>query len=192
MSSRGPGLALAALVSLFAPVLCEAAKGVVTDTTGRPLAGVHVCHYDEQGHVETLCVETDDNGAYTVIDSEELKLRVSAPGYFAQVIPATGERTIVLEQSPTLLVRLVDAKTKKPIDEAQVFVIYPGPKRKGPFPANRAGVRIARVLEPGEVRVIGSASGFEDSAAVVATLERGRETELTLELARRAAAKPKP
>ena len=184
-SPRQIGPALAALLAVFAPLPSEAAKGVVTDTAGRPLAGIQVCHYDKDAHVETLCVATDESGAYAVIDSPELMLRVSAPGYFPEVIPATGEQTVVLEQSPTLLVRLVDAKTRKPIDEAQVFVIYPGPKRKGPFPANRAGVRIARVLEPGEVRVIGSASGFEDSAAVPTTLERGKETELTLELTRR-------
>ena len=77
--------------------------------------------------------------------------------------------------------RLVDADGE-PIDEGEVWIIYPTATRKGPFPVNRAGVRISRLLEPGEVRVIGQAEGYEDSVPVAVELEPGKESEATVTL----------
>jgi hypothetical protein len=162
------------------PVL--AASGSVTDTSGKPIAKARVCHFQVETNIEPLCVETDTEGRFEVIDSASMKVRVSAPGFFPQTVAATGHHEIVLERSPSLRVRLVDATTQEPIDEGEVFVIYPSARRKGPFPANRNGVLITRVLDPGQIRVIGRAEGYEESEAVAVELERGQESEATLEL----------
>ncbi len=172
---------VAAMVAIAgAPAL--AVSGSVTDTSGKPIAEARVCHYQVETNIEPLCVETDTEGRFEVIDSRSLKLRVSAPGYFPQTVEALGHHEVVLERSPSLRVRLVDATTKEPIDQGEVFVIYPSARRKGPFPANRNGVLITRVLDPGQIRVIGRAEGYADSEAVPVKLERGQESEATLEL----------
>jgi hypothetical protein len=170
--------ALAAIVA--SPAL--AVTGTVADTEGEPIDRARVCHLQLESGREIYCVDTDERGRFEIVDSEVNELRISAPGFFPETVPASGHHAIVLEQSPTLLVRLVDATTRESIEEGEVFVIYPSAKKKGPFPANRAGVRITRVLQPGEVRLLASADGYEPSEPLSVTLERGKESEATLEL----------
>jgi hypothetical protein len=145
-----------------------------------------VCHFEEQANLEQLCVSTDGAGGFELFDAEYMSIRIGAAGYFPQVVEAQGHQEIVLERSPTLTVRLIDASSRKPIDSGEVFVVYPSAKKKGPFPTNRAGVRITRILQPGEVRLIARADGYEDSDPYRIELERGGESEATLEL------RPKP
>jgi len=159
-----------------------AATGTVADTEGRAIAEARVCHFQTETKVEIYCVGSDARGHFEIVDSEVNQLRVSAEGYFPETVPASGHYAIVLVRSPTLLVRIVDASTGEPLDEGEVFVIYPSAKKKGPFPANRAGVRIARVLQPGEVRLIAHAEGYAPGDPFAVTLEPGKESEATLEL----------
>ena len=53
------------------------------------------------------------------------------------------------------------------IEKGQVLVSYPSGKERGPFPANRAGVRIRRGLLPGEIRVV-----FRPSSTLIPTARR--------------------
>jgi hypothetical protein len=159
-----------------------AATGTVKDTEGRPIADARVCHFQPETKVEIYCVGSDARGYFEIVDSDVNDLRITAEGYFPQTVPASGHHAVVLERSPTLVVRLVDASTREPLSKGEVFVIYPSAKKKGPFPTNRAGVRIARVLQPGEVRLIAHAEGYAPSEPFAVTLERGRQTEATLEL----------
>jgi hypothetical protein len=179
-------LASAAAWALMAPAPARAVSGVVTDTEGKPVVEARVCHFQPETGLEQLCVATDEQGRFEIIDTEYMSVRVSLPGYFPETVEAQGHHEIVLEQSPTLTVRLVEASTRQPIDSGEVFVVYPSASKKGPFPTNQAGVRIARVLQPGEVRLIGRAEGYEDSEPLLVKLERAKHSEATLELRRRA------
>ena len=109
-------------------------------------------------------------------------IRASAEGYFPETVPALGHQTIVLERSPTLTVRLLDDSNGEPIDSGEVFVIYSSATMKGPFPTNRTGVKISRVLQPGDVRLIGKADGYEESKPQAVTLEPGEQSEVSLRL----------
>jgi hypothetical protein len=159
-----------------------AASGTVKDTEGRAIADASVCHFQTETNVEIYCVGSDARGHFEIVDSNVNQLRVSAEGYFPEMVPASGHHAIVLERSPTLLVHLVDASSREPLEKGEVFVIYPSARKKGPFPVNRAGVRIARVLPAGEVRLIAHAEGYAPSAPFAVTLERGKESEATLAL----------
>jgi hypothetical protein len=176
---------LLAAVTAFVAVVASpalAVTGTVTDVAGEPIEDARVCHLQLETGREIYCVGTDEEGGFEVVDSGVNDLRISAEGYFPESVPATGHHVIVLELSPTLLVRLVDATTREPIAKGEVFVIYPSAKKKGPFPANRAGVRITRVLRPGEVRLLALADGYEPGGPLSVTLEAGKESEATLEL----------
>jgi hypothetical protein len=174
----------AATCAVMTGPLALAATGTVKDSEGRPIADASVCHFQTETKVEIYCVGSDARGHFEIVDSEVNELRVSAVGYFPETVPASGHHAIVLERSPTLLVRLVDAETRRPLAKGEVFVIYPSAKKKGPFPTNRAGVRIARVLQPGDVRLIAHAEGYAPSEPVALTLDPGKESEATLELRR--------
>jgi hypothetical protein len=156
--------------------------GTVRDPEGKPIAGARVCHFQEETKVEIYCIETNALGEFETIDSNVNVLRVSAPGRFPVELPAAGHHEVVLERSPTLLVRLVDAVTGEPIERGEVFVLHPSAGKKGPFPANRAGVRITRLLQPGEVKLVGRADGYRESEPLSVTLERGFQSEATLKL----------
>jgi len=177
------GLLLAASIAV-APAL--AVTGKVTDTRGRPIAEAKVCHFQEEINIEPVCGVTNAAGEFDLPDSTHLSLRIHAEGYFPRTIAARGHHEIVLEASPTLLVRLVDAASGAPLERGEVFVVYPSAKRKGPFPTNRNGVRIARVLQPGEVRLIAQAEGYDKSDAVAVKLERGKESQVEIRLSRAA------
>jgi hypothetical protein len=159
-----------------------AAAGTVKDTEGRAIAEARVCHFQTETNIEIYCVGSDARGHFEIVDSDVNQLRVSVEGYFPKTVPASGHHAIVLVRSPTLLVHLVDASSREPLDKGEVFVIYPSAKKKGPFPANRAGVRIARVLPAGEVRLIAHAEGYAPSEPFAVMLKPGMETEATLEL----------
>jgi hypothetical protein len=173
---------VAATCALITGSSALAVTGTVKDTEGRPIANARVCHFQTETSLEIYCVGSDARGHFEIVDSKVNQLRVSAVGYFPETVPASGDHAIVLKRSPTLLVRLVDAFTQEPLAKGEVFVIYPSAKKKGPFPTNRAGVRIARVLQPGEVRLIAHAEGYAPSDPFALTLEPGKQSEATLEL----------
>ncbi len=177
------GVALTLLVG-GAPAL--AVSGTVTDTDGRPLEQARVCYFQTETNVEQGCANPTKTGTFLLPDSRHMMIRASAEGYFPETVPALGHQTIVLKRSPTLTVRLLDDSNGEPIEVGEVFVIYPSATMKGPFPTNRSGVKISRVLQPGDVRLIGKADGYEESKPQAVTLEPGEESEVSLRL------RPKP
>lgn len=172
--------AVAVMALTVIPAL--AASGEVIDADGKPVAGATVCHVPPNSAVDLLCVESDERGRFDIMDSEENTLRIAADGFFPESTPATGHHVVTLRQSPSLFVLVVDAATEEPLDESEVFVVYPSAKRMGPFPARQAGVRILRILEPGVVRVIAKAGGYEEGSPVEVTLEPGEASEVVLKL----------
>ena len=97
--------------------------------------------------------------------------------------PSKGEavKPAVLQLGATLLVRLVDVSTGERVTEGEIEVLFPSGRRKGPFPANAAGVRV-RSLEPGPVRVVARTVGYLQEHPVSVLLEAGKQAELVLEL----------
>ena len=129
----------------------------------------------------TTCTLTDESGRFELPNSNR-QIRLLGAGFLPKFVPGRGHHVIELERSPTLRVRLIDARSGEPIDKGEVFVVYASAAKKGPFPTNRAGVRVTRVLKPGDVRVLGRAEGFEESQPRAVTLKPGEETEVVLEL----------
>ena len=80
-------------------------------------------------------------------------------------------------------VRVVDASNDQPIPESEVSVVYTSGGRKGPVPANAAGV-IIRTLPPGDVVVEAKATGYRLSKAASITLEGGKESQAVVVLER--------
>lgn len=155
--------------------------GTVRDSDGQPIQGARVCYME--GRYEDGCVETDDEGAFELAPSKLTRVRVLVRDFLPQTFDvAAVPAPIVMKRAPSLLVRLIDASSGKPISQGQVFVIYPSGARKGPFPTNKAGVRIQRVLEPGAVRLTAEAEGFVTSEPMPLTLEAGHESEAVVEL----------
>ncbi len=182
----------------FEPLLCAVltllvcgapalgVSGTVTDTDGRPLEQARVCYFQTETNVEQGCANPTKTGTFLLPDSRHMMIRASAEGYFPETVPALGHQTIVLQRSPTLTVHLLDDSNGEPIDSGEVFVIYSSATMKGPFPANQSGVKISRVLQPGDVRVIGKADGYFESKSQAVTLEPGEQSEVSLRL------RPKP
>jgi hypothetical protein len=142
--------------------------------------------------VEQMCTTTRDDGTFETMDVPSMNLRVVADGYLAEERPGTGHHDpIGMRRAPRLVVKLVDAVSGEAIEgEVLVRRTLPGgsqEQEKGPFRANRAGVRIERLLEPGEVRVLGRAAGYEESAPRSVSLEGGKEIEVVFELTRKPA-----
>lgn len=173
-------LAIPLLLSVF-PAM--AVSGQVQDEAGAVVDGVRVCHYLEASHIELMCVGTRDDGYFELPDSKrKIRVRIAAPGYFAQSIPSTGHATVILRRSPTLVVKLVDRETSEPIESGDVFVIYASATKKGPFPVNAAGVRISRILEEGEIRILARADGYLFDGEEAVTLKPGEERVVIVKL----------
>lgn len=171
---------LLVLVAVVAPAL--AVRGTVTDSEGRPLKDARVCYFQDETKVSMGCVQPQEDGTFELPDSKHMDLRVTLEGHYPEIVPAQGKHLVVLRHSPTLFVRLRDATNGEAIDSGEVFVVYPSAVKKGPFPTNKAGVRIGRILDPGEVFLLGRAQGYEESDPKPATLVPGEETTVDLEL----------
>lgn len=173
------------LASVFAGSVsvAAAASGVVVDPEGRPIAGARACIL-VGGEFEGVCVETDANGAYKLMETTLPAVRVSAKGYLPVKVAAVDQAApIVLRRAASLRVRLRDAGTGESIAAGEVVVTYSTGARRGPVPANAAGVRL-HTLEPGEVVVTGRAEGYREGRAAPAVLEGGKETEVVVVLER--------
>ena len=172
----------AALTLLLFGAPALAVTGTVTDPDGRPLEQAQVCYLQIEANVEQGCGNPTKTGTFTLPDSRHFMIRARAEGYFPQTVPALGHQAIVLKPSPTLTVLLLDDSNGEAIDSGEVFVIYSSATMKGPFPANRAGVKIGSILRSGEVRLIGRADGYEESRPHAVTLEPGEHSEVSLRL----------
>lgn len=181
---RRAAVFLLATVSALAgsALAAAAASGVVVDPEGRPIVGARACIL-VGGELEGLCVETDENGAYKLLPTTLPAVRISAKGYLPVKVAAVDQAApIVLRRAAWLWVRLRDARSGEPIPEGEVLVTYSTGARKGPVPANAAGVRLP--LEPGEIVVTGKAEGYRDGRAAPAVAESGKETQVVVDLER--------
>jgi len=180
---RSPGrIVLWTLLAGLSVSPALAVKGLVANDEGQPLVGARVCHYQAQTAVEQYCMETDAEGKFALMDSTLTVIRIVADHHLIEQVRASGYHTVTMRPSPTLNVRLVDADTGEPLETGEVDVVYPTARKKGPFPVNRSGVQIQRVLEAGEVRLLGSASGYEDGEPLPITLVAGKQVDAVLEL----------
>lgn len=143
--------------------------------------GARICYVS--GSVELLCSGADGEGRFEMLDSSVDTVRVVADGFLPRTLPAaTAAGPIALEPAPTLWVRLVDASSGQPLREGQVSVVYSTGRSLGPFPVNAAGVRIRRLLRPGEARILARVDGFSQHAPSAVLLEPGKEATVTIEL----------
>ena len=174
------------LLPLLAVSFAQAGTGIVQDEKGNPLGeGVTVCLYEQASRVELLCVETDPQGRYDIMDGQVDTVRVLAPGFFPELVPSEGHQVVTLRRSPSLLAKAFDAVSGEPIDRCEIWVVYPSAKKKGPFPTTPKGVLVRRILDAGKVRVFGRAEGYEDSEAVEVELKPGKQAEVTVKLRRK-------
>jgi hypothetical protein len=180
LSSR---TALFALGLALATGAALALGGSVVDDRDPPVAFARVC-WARQG-VELICVEADARGAFELPQSELGEIRVSAEEFFTRTLTSAeaARGPIVLVRSPVLTVRLVRAGTREPIAEGHVVVVYPTGKEVGPFPVNAKGVRVRRLLQPGDARVVARAPGHAEAAPQAVTLVGGKTIALEIELA---------
>jgi hypothetical protein len=177
--------ALAAVAAALCGLVAQAGDAVVTgqvlDAARKPLAGAHVCYL--AGMEEKDCVSADAEGRFSLGLEPYDRVRVVAEGHLPHVFLTASPPAspIVLERTPVLVARLIDARSGRAL-RGQVTVLFPTGASKGPFPANEVGVRISRVLEPGTVRVTGVAHGYRESLPREVTLVGGREATLVIEL----------
>ena len=179
------GRSLAALLltlllsGLFTAAL--AGDGFVVNEKQEPIEGARVCYF--VGNIELICSLTDEKGRYELPVSPTDTIRAHAEGYNPRIFSSAAEQgPITLQRAPVLNVRLVDRASGDRLEKAEVMINYPSGKQLGPFPANKAGLRIRRGLPVGEIRVIGKADGFLNSDPVAVTLEAGEQTDVTIEL----------
>ena len=98
-------------------------------------------------------------------------------------VPASPlSEPVVLVQSASLLVKVVDAASGEPIATGAVSLNLPSGRKLGsPVPFNKAGVKLG-TLSPGDTMVAAEAIGYEPSGPLVVTLVGGESKELTIRL----------
>jgi hypothetical protein len=168
-------------VALGASAALAAASGRVTDVDGKPIRTAEVCNVVEG--VTTTCLPVNGEGYYHLDAPEGKSVFIRATGYRPLRIAAVEQSApIVLHRAAVLLVKIVDAATKKPVAKGTVTLNYASGMRIGSaVPFNSAGVRVAS-LEPGDVLARSEADGYEPGGPVPVTLREGVEASLTLEM----------
>lgn len=171
----------AALAILFTVSTASAElTGTVIDEETNPIENARVCYIIDK--VELVCVNTDETGTWVLPGSRVDTLRAHAEGFLPASFSGLGaNEPIVLRRAPSLFVKLLDEKGRS-LAKGEVDVIYASGKRKGPFPVNEHGVWIRRLLEPGEVQVVGRADGYRTAKPRAVELEGGKETRVELAL----------
>jgi hypothetical protein len=167
------------LSSLFTAT--QAGDGILVNEKQEPIEGARVCYF--VGNIELICSLTDEKGRYELPVSQTDTIRAHAEGYNPRIFSSAAEQGLVtLQRAPVLHVRLIDRASGERLEKAEVMVSYPSGKELGPFPANKAGLRIRRGLPVGEIRVVGKADGFLDSDPVAVTLKAGEPSDVTIQL----------
>jgi len=157
-----------------------ALSGKVVDVEGQPIANANACLIVDG--VPGFCSTTDKNGEFDLVDTDVTRMRVSAEDFQPKYLPAvTQEEPIVLRRAAWIHVRLVDSATGEPVANGKVTLTYPSGVRKGPFPVNRAGVRVGQ-LPAGEVVVSVAADGYRPADGPGAKLVAGEESAVTVQL----------
>ncbi len=169
------------LALMGAALPASAFEGTVVDGAGRAIQGARACYV--VGNVELICSSTNEAGEFELPDSEVDFLRVVADDYLPRSLSAAATvAPITLDLAPTLFVRLIRGGDGKPIADGQVSVVYSSGQLRGPFPVNASGVRIRRVLPPGDARLVAVADGFKQATARPVKLEAGKHVEIEIEL----------
>jgi len=167
-------------LAILASLPAAAISGKVVDTEGRPIANANACLIVDG--VPGFCSTTDENGNFDLVDTDVSRMRVSARDFQPKYLPAvTQEEPIVLRRAAWIHVRLVDSATGEPVATGKVTLTYPSGVRKGPFPVNRAGVRVGH-LPAGEVAVSVEADGYRHAEGQSAKLVAGEESAVTVQL----------
>jgi hypothetical protein len=116
--------------------------------------------------------------------SQKDTLRAHAEGYNPKTFSSAAQQgPVTLTPAPILMVRLIDAASGEGIAQGEVFISYASGKELGPFPTNKAGLRIRRGLQVGEIRVVGKAAGFLTSDPVAVILKAGEPSNISIQLA---------
>jgi len=181
VKTKGIRLAAAflAMVSLAA-IPARAAGGRVVDNAGKPVVDARACVM--VAGVEGLCVQTDDNGFFSLPNTRATDMRIIAAGFLPRIVAAVDqEAPIALDPAASLRARVLDATTGRAIPKAEVRIAYASGAQKGPFPANAAGVRV-NTLPPGEVVPSAKAPGYRDKSGSAVSLVAGKETVVELRL----------
>jgi hypothetical protein len=170
------------LLALLAAPAARAASGRVAGPDGKPVVRARACLM--VAGTEGLCTETDASGWYRLPDSEVPGVRIRAAGFLPRTVAAVDqEAVIVLERSAAVLVKLVDEATGEPVGEGKVTFTNPSGRKVGPFPANRAGVRVSTMV-PGRFVPVAAAPGYAEASGAEVDLVAGEETEIVLRLRR--------
>ncbi len=159
----------------------HALEGKVVDRNDKPIEGARVCYsgVEFEGH----CSITGKDGRFSLRDSKVPTLHILADDYLPQAAGvAAMKEKIVLERTPVLRARLLDDATGKPVGNGHVFVMYPTGTLRGPFPVGESGVRIRRVLIPGDVLIRGEADGYRTTDYIPYKLMAGETLEVALRL----------
>ena len=169
------------VIAFLAGSALAAATGRIVGPDGRPVPGAKICEA-LIGSPEN-CVPVGPDGVYRVESSLRATLIVRASGFVPKVIDAAPlTAPVELERAATLLVLVVDAHTKVPIQSGKVMIDSPSGRRIGDFvPFNKSGVRIS-TLDPGDVYVRAEADGYVASGPVPVTLVSGVEKPLEVSL----------
>ena len=170
------------LLAATAVAPAAATSGRVAGPDGKPLAGARACIQVEGG--DGVCATTDGEGWYRLPDTHLPRVRISAPGYLPKSVAAVDqEGVIVLGRAAALRARLLDAESGTPIAKGELTLASPSGRKRGPFPVNKAGLKVA-TLAPGRVVPRGSAPGYRDAVGKEVDLRAGTETEIVLRLSR--------
>lgn len=180
---------LAMLLAAAAPALAEGrlVTGTVSDPAGRPLGEVEVRLAENEAGAST---KTDADGLFWLEAPAGGTLRFSKDGFLAEerVVDAeTSELSVRLLRAATLVVRVQETETERPVAEAEVllFDLSPDAIEKAPWLAlpedaepiargrtdRRGRLRLA-ALEPGlrilRVRAEGHATSHDTRVALPA------------------------
>lgn len=170
---------LAFLTSL-AWLPATALSGKVVDVDGKPIASANACLIVDG--VPGFCSTTDENGEFDLVDTDVIRMRISARDFQPKYLPAvTQEEPIVLRRAAWIHVRLVDSASGEPVATGKITLTYPSGLQKGPFPVNRLGVRVGQ-LPAGEVVVSVEADGYRPADGPSAKLVAGEESTVTVQL----------
>ena len=170
---------LAALL-LTGPAFAQA-TGTIVGSDGKPIAGVSACIYKDGAQLK--CTESDSEGHYRLEHPGYPNLLLEMKGYKTTSVPASPlSEPVVLVQSASLLVKVVDATSGEPIPSGAVSLNLPSGRKLGaPVPFNKSGVKLG-TLSPGDTMVAAEAIGYEPSGPHVVKLVGGESQELIIRL----------
>lgn len=183
-SSRVPIRVLGFALAGFAALPAVAASGRVQDPAGHPIRGARACVMlapDATG----LCVETDDNGLFTLPGAQGTAVRILAEGFLSVDVGAVDHTTpIRLERAAAFEIRVVDDVDGTAVASASLWVVSPNGQRRGPVDLGASGWLRMKTFPPGTYRVLAVAPGYLDGVGDDLRLQAGQTTSAVIRLRR--------